>query len=128
MRKYSYILVAVIMIISYGCKTKYIETIKEVHDSINIETIVRDTIFKPSKQRNSVVTTKSSFLQTDYAMSFASIDTAGLLHHSIENKNAIPSKVFYKKMFITKQMNIKTTLPPKIIKVEVVKYLYDKWF
>lgn len=78
-----------------GCKPvekiKYIPVVVR-HDSI-VEKTVRDTVLKYLPQKQSVIAVKNSHLETDLAISNASIDSLGFLHHSIENKGTIPGKV-----------------------------------
>jgi hypothetical protein len=58
-------------------------------------------------------------------MSWASIDSSGLLHHSIQNKDVIPAKKYEINKFVGKKYYIEKRIP---YKVEVIKYKYDKWF
>lgn len=68
-----------------------------------VERIVKDTIEVqlPSEHISTIATTDTSVLHTTFAQSAAWIDTAGLLHHTLEN--------------------LTNTLPVVIDKVEVVR-------
>lgn len=98
-----------------GCKTK--EVIRYVDRNVLVyekktET-VRDTFIKYLPQKQSVITTQKSNLATDFSFSLAFIDSLGLLNHSIENFEVIPSKVIEKnnfsKLVITKTITIEKT-------------------
>ncbi|HLP06073.1 MAG TPA: hypothetical protein VK152_11660 [Paludibacter sp.] len=80
-----------------GCKIreKLVPTpypVVERHDSIVYRT-VKDTTAHYPAQKNAVVTPRKSFLKTDLAFSNASIDSIGMLHHSIENCGQIPARI-----------------------------------
>lgn len=82
--------------------------------------VIKDTITKYQIQYQNVVTVKESFLSTDLASSYASIDSIGLLHHSIQNTGSIPSKIVYK----TKDRVVNNEVPVEVVKtVEVEKKL-----
>jgi len=81
------------IILLFACKPIHdIQYIKETHDSI-VNVIVKDTFTKYLPQNQSVITNQKSYLSTDLAFSTAFIDSIGMLHHSIENKGFIPSKI-----------------------------------
>jgi len=61
-------------------------------DTIITERVVHDTAFVsiPLERENVTITTRKSHLENHYAKSDASIDTLGMLHHSLET---IPQKI-----------------------------------
>ena len=108
-----------------GCKTreviKYVNT-ESVRDSI-VTVTVRDTMLKYLPQENAVFGVKNSRLQTDLAWSVATLDSCGLLNHSIQNFGSIPSKVIEK----IKRVNSRQTL--KITEtITITKTVYKKGF
>lgn len=119
MKKLSFILLILILAISCT-KTIYVPTTEFIKgkDSIRIEK--RDSIIyidSPTQQQN-VITNQKSCLSTDYSFSVAWVDTAGLLHHSIQNVPKIPLKIVYVNVYKSKvdSFYIEKTLPPKIVK------------
>ena len=87
------ILFLALIFVFIGCKTIHdVQYVDRVHDTI-VNVVVKDTLIKYLPQKQSVITAKNSYLHTDLAFSFASIDSLGKLHHSIENEGTIPSKV-----------------------------------
>lgn len=111
-----------------GCKpihdTQYVD---RWHDSI-VRITVKDTLIKYLPQKQSVITFKQSFLSTDLAFSYASVDSLGLLHHSIENKGFIPSKVITKDTNVRdmKQL-VKTTYKTETVYKTVTKTAWLGW-
>lgn len=68
-------------------KTDSVSTVRYV------ERIIRDTVLfqVPSESRSAVVRSDTSELRTSFAISFASIDSLGFLHHTLENiVNTLP--------------------------------------
>lgn len=116
------------LILLVGCKTIYVPTpypVRVVRDSI-VTKIERDTMLVYPKQEQSVIAVDHSYLKTDLAESTASIDSTGLLHHSIQNFGLIPSKVTETKT------NVRDSVPYPVevikeTKVEVIKYKWG-WF
>ena len=105
-----------------GCRSKEVIIEVPIHDTIRIEKkyIVKDTVIDYKIQYQNVVSVDSSYLSTDLASSRASIDTNGLLHHSIQNNGKISSKIVY----ITNDSLVYRDKPVEIIKtVEVEKEL-----
>jgi|APDOM4702015118_1054815.scaffolds.fasta_scaffold119419_2 hypothetical protein len=79
--------------------------------------VVKDTIIKYQIQYQNVVAVKQSHLSTDLASSDASIDSVGLLHHSIKNNGLIPSKIIYK----TKDSIVSKEIPIEVVKTVSVE-------
>jgi len=124
--KKTYLIGLLAIILLFGCKpihdTQYID---RWHDSI-VRITVKDTVVKYLPQKQSVIAVKYSFLTTDLAFSYASIDSLGLLHHSIENKGFIPAKVstIETKVHDRKEL-VKTTYKTVTVYKTVSK---TKWF
>jgi len=111
----------------FGCRTiKYVPIVQR-HDSI-VEKTVRDTVLKYLPQKQSVIAVKKSHLETDLAISNASIDSLGLLHHSIENKGTIPGKIIHDKTTVHDSIPVpyKVEVPgkPKIVNVPVHDFIW----
>lgn len=119
MRKLILSLFTALLLLS-GCKTKevvkYVNT-ESVRDSI-VTVTVRDTVLKYLPQKNEVFGVKKSHLKTDLAFSFASVDTCGLLYHSIENFGTIPSKIITKDRFVNR--SLKQKIYYNITKTQIV--------
>lgn len=81
-----------------SCRTSStISTTATVSDSVStmryIERIIKDTVLVqvPSESRSVIVASDTSVLRTSFAISFASVDSLGFLHHSLENlANTLP--------------------------------------
>lgn len=109
----------------FGCRTiKYVPIVQR-HDSI-VEKTVRDTVLKYLPQKQSAIAVNKSHLETDLAISNASIDSLGLLHHSIENKGTIPGKVISDKTTVHDSIPVpyKVEVPGKPEKVKVIVYVH----
>ena len=124
MKKLILSLFAALLFLS-GCKTKevikYVNT-ESVRDSI-VTVTVRDTMLKYLPQENAVFGVKKSYLKTDLAWSVATLDSCGLLNHSIQNFGSIPAKVIEK----IKRVNSRQTL--KITEtITITKTVYKKGF
>lgn len=96
-----------------------------------VETVYRDsTVFHidtvevqiPREVVKEVVLTDSSYLETSVAFSTASIDSCGLLHHTLENKEcALKKEVLLKERIVTRDSLVFQDRP---VPVEVpVKYI-----
>jgi hypothetical protein len=126
--KKTYLLGLLALVLLFGCKpihnTQYVD---RWHDSV-VRITVRDTLIKYLPQKQSVIAVKYSFLTTDLAFSYASIDSLGLLHHSIENKGFIPSKVITKdtKVRDIKQL-VKTTYKTETVYKTVNRTKWLGW-
>ena len=104
-----------------GCSTpKYLPStnyniIKK--DSLVIKTELV-SVAVPLESHN-IITTKKSHLETSVAVSDASIDSLGMLHHSLENKkDSIITVIKY-----VDKIQIRDTTIVKEIPVEVEKYV-----
>ena len=100
-------------------------------DSVYIERIVEriDTVrIKIPGERVYVIRQDSSHLETAVAVSDAKIDSTGILHHSLENKDVeLKKEIVYKDKIIEKRVEVEKKVP---VEVEVpVKYIpdYYKW-
>ncbi len=98
-------------------KTEYIE--KE---------ILRDTIIyiEVPKEIQRTVDADSSTLENLYSISKASVDSAGLLHHSLEQKEqSVPINIVYKDKIITQRDTISIV---KEVKGDTkIKYRVPAW-
>lgn len=114
-------LILIVAFLLVGCKAKQVIVEVPIHDTIRIEKkyIVKDTVIDYKIQYQSVVAFDTSFLSTDLASSRASIDSLGLLHHSIQNNGKIGSKIVY----ITRDSLV---YKDNVVKVEVEKLVEKK--
>ena len=97
----------------------YIEKVVERIDTVNIE-VPGESIY--------VIAVDSSHLETAVAVSDAKIDSTGMLHHSLENKDVeLKKEIVYVDRIIEKRVEVEKEVP---VEVEVpVKYVpnYYKW-
>ena len=96
-----------------------------VKDSLVIRT---DTLRIPVPvESHTNVTVQESFLETSVASSTASIDSLGLLHHNLENKQtSLTTNVTYVDRYVTQIDTVyKDVL--RYQDVEVVKYKVPRW-
>ena len=123
-----------VMFIMVGCgicnKVKYVPVETKI-DSIIVEKIVErtDTVeIEVPGERVYVIKQDSSHLETAVAISDAKIDSTGMLHHSLENKDVnLKKEIVYKDKIIEKRVEVEKEVP---VEVEVpVKYVpdYYKW-
>ena len=112
------------------CKRQYIPVESKV-DSIYIEKIVErtDTVeIEVPGESVYVVAVDSSHLETTVAISDAKIDSTGMLHHSLENKDVnLKKEIVYIDRIIEKRVEVEKEVP---VEVKVpVKYVpdYYKW-
>lgn len=111
-------------------KVEYIPVESKV-DSIYIERIVEriDTVkIEIPGEKVYVIREDSSHLETSVAISDAKIDSTGILHHSLENKDVeLKKEIVYKDKIIEKRVEVEKEVP---VEVKVpVKYVpdYYKW-
>lgn len=130
MRKILLFLLMVIMVSCGVCRRQHIQVPVKV-DSVYIERVVEriDTVrIKIPGERVYVVRQDSSHLETAVATSDAKIDSTGMLHHSLVNKDVNLKKgIVYKDRIIEKRVEVEKKIP---VEVEVpVKYIpdYYKW-
>ena len=129
MRKILLFLLMVIMV-SCGVGRQHIQVPVKI-DSVYIERIVEriDTVcIKIPGEKIYVIKQDSSHLETAVAISDAKIDSTGMLHHSLENKDVnLKKEIVYKDKIIEKRVEVEKKVP---VEVEVpVKYIpdYYKW-
>lgn len=81
-----------------SCRTSStISTTTTLNDSVSslryVERIIKDTVLVPvpCESRSVIVASDTSELRTSFAISFASVDSLGFLHHTLENlANTLP--------------------------------------
>ena len=129
MRKILLFLLMVIMV-SCGVGRRYTQVPVKI-DSVYIERVVEriDTVrIKIPGEKIYVIKQDSSHLETAVAISDAKIDSTGILHHSLENKDVeLKKEIVYKDRVIEKRVEVEKKVP---VEVEVpVKYIpdYYKW-
>ena len=129
MRKILLFLLMVIMV-SCGVGRQHIQVPVKI-DSVYIERVVEriDTVrIKIPGERVYVIKQDSSHLETAVAVSDAKIDSTGMLHHSLTNKDVeLKKEIVYKDRVIEKRVEVEKKVP---VEVEVpVKYIRDfyKW-
>ena len=100
-------------------------------DSVIVEKIVErvDSVYIPVPGESvEGVREDSSHLETAVAISDAKIDSTGILHHSLENKDVeLKKEIVYKDKIIEKRVEVEKEVP---VEVKVpVKYVpdYYKW-
>ena len=128
MRKILLFLLMVIMVSCGVCRRQYVDVPVKI-DSVYIERVVEriDTVrIKIPGERVYVVRQDSSHIETAVAISDAMIDSVGMLHHSLTNKDVdLKKEIVYKDRVIEKRVEVEKKVP-----VEVpVKYIpdYYKW-
>lgn len=131
MRKILLFLLMVIMVSCAVCKRVQYVPVETKRDSVIIEKIVErlDTVkIEIPGERVYVVRQDSSHLETAVAISDAKIDSTGMLHHSLTNKDVeLKKEIVYKDRVIEKRVEVEKKIP---VEVEVpVKYIpdYYKW-
>ena len=126
------LLVLLILMIT-GCGiTRVIQVpVETKRDSVIIEKIVEriDTVkIEIPGEKVYVIREDSSHLETAVAISDAKIDSTGILHHSLENKDVeLKKEIVYKDKIIEKRVEVEKEVP---VEVEVpVRYVpdYYKW-
>ena len=124
----------IVMFLMMGCsichRVQYVPVESKV-DSVIIEKIVErvDSVYFPVPSESSeVVREDSSHLETSVAISDAKIDSNGVLHHTLKNKNtSLKKEIVYRDKIIEKKVEVEKEVP---VEVEVpVKYVpdYYKW-
>ena len=124
----------IVMFLMMGCsichRVQYVPVESKV-DSVIIEKIVErvDSVYIPVPSESvEVVREDSSHLETSVAISDAKIDSNGVLHHTLKNKNTnLKKEIVYKDKIIEKKVEVEKEVP---VEVEVpVKYVpdYYKW-
>lgn len=130
MRKILLFLLMVIMVSCGVCRRQYVDVPVKV-DSVYIERVVEriDTVrIKIPGEKIYVIKQDSSHLETAVAISDAKIDSTGMLHHSLTNKDVeLKKEIVYKDKIIEKRVEVEKKVP---VEVPVqVKYIpdYYKW-
>ena len=118
------------MFLVMGCgickKIQYVP-VENKKDSLVIEKVVEriDTVkVEVPGERVYVIKQDSSHLETAVAISDANIDSTGMLHHSLTNKNVnLKKEIVYKDKIIEKRVEVEKEVP---VEVEVpVKYVHN---
>ena len=131
MRRFILFIVTFLMM---GCsichRVQYVPVETKV-DSVIIEKIVErvDSVYVPVPGESvEVVREDSSHLETSVSISDAKIDSNGVLHHTLKNKDVnLKKEIVYKDKIIEKKVEVEKEVP---VEVEVpVKYVpdYYKW-
>ena len=119
-----------VMFLVMGCgicqRVQYVPVETKI-DSIVVEKIVErtDTVeIEVPGERVYVIKQDSSHLETAVATSDAKIDSTGMLHHSLENKDVnLKKEIVYKDKIIEKRVEVEKEVP---VEVKVpVKYVPD---
>lgn len=128
------VLLVLLMFFMVSCgicnRVQYVPVESKI-DSVVIEKVVErlDTVKIPIPgERVYVVAIDSSHLETAVAISDAKIDSTGILHHSLVNKDVnLKKEIVYKDKIIEKKVEVEKEVP---VEVKVpVKYVpdYYKW-
>lgn len=123
-----------VMFMMVGCgicnRVQYVP-VETKKDSVVIEKVVErtDTVeIEVPGESVYVIKQDSSHLETAVAISDAKIDSTGMLHHSLTNKDVnLKKEIVYKDKIIEKRVEVEKEVP---VEVEVpVKYVpdYYKW-
>ena len=123
-----------VMFMMVGCgicnRVQYVPVETKI-DSIVVEKIVErtDTVeIEVPGERVYVIKQDSSHLETAVAISDAKIDSTGMLHHSLENKDVnLKKEIVYIDRIIEKRVEVEKEVP---VEVKVpVRYIpnYYKW-
>ena len=124
----------IVMFLMMGCsichRVQYVPVETKI-DSVIVEKIVErvDSVEVPVPGESvEVFREDSSHLETSVAISDAKIDSNGVLHHTLKNKNTnLKKEIVYKDKIIEKKVEVEKEVP---VEVEVpVKYVpdYYKW-
>ena len=112
------------------CRVQYVP-VETSKDSVVIEKVVEriDTVeIEVPGEKVYVIKQDSSHLETAVAISDAKIDSTGMLHHSLTNKDVnLKKEIVYKDRIIEKRVEVEKEVP---VEVKVpVKYVpdYYKW-
>ena len=113
------------------CKRVQYVPVETSKDSVVIEKVVEriDTVnIEIPGEKVYVVAVDSSHLETAVAISDAKIDSTGMLHHNLVNKDVnLKKEIVYKDKIIEKRVEVEKEVP---VEVQVpVKYVpdYYKW-
>ena len=131
MKRFILFLVMFMMVGCGICKRVQYVPVETSKDSVVIEKVVEriDTVeVEVPGERVYVIKQDSSHLETAVATSDAKIDSTGMLHHSLVNKDVnLKKEIVYKDKIIEKRVEVEKEVP---VEVKVpVKYIpdYYKW-
>ena len=131
MKRLLLVLLMFFMVSCSVCKRVQYIPVESKIDSVIIEKVVEriDTVeVEVPGEKVYVVAVDSSHLETAVATSDAKIDSTGMLHHSLTNKNVnLKKEIVYKDKIIEKRVEVEKEVP---VEVKVpVKYVpdYYKW-
>ena len=131
MRRFILFIVTFLMMGCSICQRVQYVPVENKVDSVIIEKIVErvDSVEVPVPGESvEVVRQDSSHLETSVAISDAKIDSNGVLHHTLKNKDVnLKKEIVYKDKIIEKKVEVEKEVP---VEVEVpVKYVpdYYKW-
>ena len=131
MKRFILFLVMFMMVGCGICKRVQYVPVETKKDSVVIEKIVErtDTVnIEVPGERVYVIKQDSSHLETVVAISDAKIDSTGMLHHSLTNKDVnLKKEIVYKDRIIEKRVEVEKEVP---VEVKVpVRYVpdYYKW-
>lgn len=130
MKRFILFLVMFMMVGCGICRVQYVP-VETKKDSVIIEKVVEriDTVsIEVPGERVYVIKQDSSHLETAVATSDAKIDSTGMLHHSLTNKDVnLKKEIVYKDKIIEKRVEVEKEVP---VEVKVpVRYVpdYYKW-
>ena len=130
MKRFILFLVMFMMVGCGICRVQYVP-VETKKDSVIIEKVVEriDTVsIEVPGERVYVIKQDSSHLETAVATSDAKIDSTGMLHHSLKNKDVnLKKEIVYKDKIIEKRVEVEKEVP---VEVKVpVRYVpdYYKW-
>lgn len=119
-------IIIAILLASCGTARKLPPPNPSIKDSTRVETkvftvFVKDTvtITVPEQTLKTATRDSSSHLETDYAVSDASIDSSGTLHHTLANKaRSVPvpaeTKVIYRDSIVYREIEVPTPYPVEV--------------
>lgn len=131
MKRFILFLVMFMMVGCGICKRVQYVPVETKKDSVVVEKIVErtDTVeIEVPGESVYVIKQDSSHLETAVAISDAKIDSTGMLHHTLKNKDVnLKKEIVYKDKIIEKRVEVEKEVP---VEVKVpVKYVpdYYKW-
>ena len=131
MKRFILFLVMFMMVGCGICKRVQYVPVETSKDSVVIEKVVEriDTVeVEVPGEKVYVIRQDSSHLETAVATSDAKIDSTGMLHHSLTNKDVnLKKEIVYKDKIIEKRVEVEKEVP---VEVKVpVRYIpdYYKW-
>jgi hypothetical protein len=119
-------IIIAILLASCGSTQRLLSPNPSIKDSTRVETkvvtvFIKDTvtITVPEHTLKTATRDSSSHLETDYAVSDASIDSTGTLHHTLANKaGSVPvpaeTKVIYRDSIVYREIEVPTPYPVEV--------------